>query len=110
MGGIGVLISILVLIFIVLLNIPFGYWRANVKKFSVQWFLAIHLPVPYVAYLRQHTEFTWTGITILCFLAAYFIGQYLGSGLSKELRRYGKVGSSLFHDLIRRSWIILIRR
>lgn len=104
------LVFVLILMVILLLNIPFGYWRANVKKFSVQWFLAIHLPVPYVAYLRQHTEFAGTGLTLLCFLVAYFTGQYLGSGLSKELRRYGKVSSSLFHDLIRRSWIILIGR
>ena len=27
-----------------LLNIPFGYWRANVRKFSLQWGLAIHIP------------------------------------------------------------------
>jgi hypothetical protein len=26
-------------------NLPFGYWRANVKKFSLHWILAIHIPV-----------------------------------------------------------------
>ncbi len=35
-----------------LLNLPFGYWRENVKKFSLQWFLAVHVPVPFVIALR----------------------------------------------------------
>ena len=34
--------------FVLVLNLPFGFWRSRVKKFSVPWFLAIHLPVPMI--------------------------------------------------------------
>lgn len=29
-----------------LVNVPFGYWRAGVRKFSPAWFVAIHAAVP----------------------------------------------------------------
>ncbi|MGE4273116.1 MAG: hypothetical protein AB7E31_09645 [Desulfitobacterium sp.] len=109
-GGAKVYSFICFLIVIVLFNIPFGYWRANVRKLSVQWFLAIHLPVPFVAYLRQHSELPWLGLIIIAFIAAYFAGQYLGSGLYKRLRDSGSVSSSIFRDILCRSWIILITR
>ncbi len=39
---------IIVSIIVFSINIPFGYWRANVKKFSLQWILAVHIPVPFI--------------------------------------------------------------
>jgi hypothetical protein len=103
-----VLIIILALLLIIVFNIPFGYWRANVVKFSVQWFLAIHLPVPLVALLRKYTGSDGLGLTLLIFLVAYFLGQYIGGHISKKLRRYGRTSSFLLYDLIRRTWIIII--
>src|SRR5659263_785439 len=35
-----------------LLNLPFGYYRAGDRKFSIQCFLAIHLPVPLIFIIR----------------------------------------------------------
>lgn len=96
------------LVLVCVLNIPFGYWRENVRKLSLSWFMAIHLPVPFVALLRHHLQLP--GVTLLAFLAAYFLGQYLGGRLSRTLRPYGKVSSSLVHDLAHRSWIIVIGR
>ncbi len=43
---------IFVAIFVFLLNLPFGYWRANVNKYGLQWVLAIHTPVPFVIAAR----------------------------------------------------------
>ena len=37
---------------VLLLNLPFGYWRAGARKFSLRWFLAVHVPVPLVIGLR----------------------------------------------------------
>jgi hypothetical protein len=55
-----------------LMNIPFGYWRANVKKFSLQWYFAIHLPVPAIILLRIFggIGFHWT--TYVALIAAFF--------------------------------------
>ena len=32
-------------VLITAVNLPFGYWRAGVRKLSAPWFLAVHLPV-----------------------------------------------------------------
>jgi len=90
------------------INIPFGYWRAKVAKFSLQWFLAVHIPVPLVVFLRKSAGYADLGLTLLLFLAAYFSGQYLGGYLSRRLRSSGQVSSFLFYDLLRRTWIIII--
>lgn len=35
-----------------LCNLPLGRWRASVKKFSASWFLAVHLSIPLIIFLR----------------------------------------------------------
>lgn len=77
---------LLVTLCVLLLNVPFGYWRANVERFSLQWFLAIHIPVPFIIGLRlaSHIGFGWTTYVVL--VAAYFLGQQLGSLIIKKLR------------------------
>ena len=67
------------------INLPCGYWRAGVRKFSPQWFVAVHVAVPMVIALRfaLGLPFRWTMLPF--FVAAYFGGQYVGSRL--RLRR-----------------------
>lgn len=101
---------VIVLFLVFLVNIPFGYWRANVKKFSAAWFFSVHLPVPLIAYLRSQYHYGWIAITIALYVGAYFLGQLIGGKTSLAMRRYGKVSSFLLYDLIQRTWIILIGR
>jgi hypothetical protein len=61
-----------------ILNLPFGYWRANVKRFSLQWVLAIHLPVPFVIALRLLSGLGFQFITYPVLIAAFFGGQFAG--------------------------------
>jgi hypothetical protein len=63
------------------LNLPFGYWRAGVRKFSPQWFVAVHAAVPLVIALRfaLGLPFRWSMLPL--FVAAYFGGQLAGSRL-----------------------------
>jgi hypothetical protein len=75
-----VLISAVVL----LLNLPFGYWRAGVRRFSLQWFLAIHVPVPLVIGLRLVSGIGWQMVTFPILIGAFFVGQFLG-GLFKRI-------------------------
>jgi hypothetical protein len=65
-------------VFIFLLNVPFGYWRYRVKKFSFQWILAIHLPVLIIITGRLifHTPYSW--ISLPFNVGAFFLGQFLG--------------------------------
>ncbi|AGK60374.1 hypothetical protein Asulf_00342 [Archaeoglobus sulfaticallidus PM70-1] len=58
------------------LNLPFGYWRKNTKKFSLEWFLSIHLPVPFVFLMRIFSRAPLTHIPI--FFLVFFSGQFLG--------------------------------
>jgi hypothetical protein len=69
---------IIVSLLTLLINIPFGYWRANVKKFSLQWYFAIHLPVPVIVLMRIFGGIGFHWSTYVALVAAYFLGQFLG--------------------------------
>jgi hypothetical protein len=61
-----------------LLNIPFGWWRSRSRKFSWQWVLAIHLPVPIIIALRIYSGLGFQLITFPVMIAAFFLGQFAG--------------------------------
>jgi uncharacterized protein YneF (UPF0154 family) len=84
-------------------NIPFGYWRANVKKFSIQWVLAVHLPVPVVIALRFLSGIGFAFITYPVLVGAFFGGQFTGSKISHYLKKNPEVTvtSFLIKDLIK---------
>ena len=65
--------------FTLLLNLPFGYLRGRARKFSFQWILYIHLPVPFVIVLRQIAGVSYLFIPLM--LAAAVTGQFVGSRL-----------------------------
>jgi hypothetical protein len=65
------------------LNLPFGYWRAQVQRFSTAWFLAIHLPVPLVVGLRILSGMGWRLATFPVLIGAFFAGQLLGGVFCK---------------------------
>jgi hypothetical protein len=86
------------------LNLPFGYWRANVTKFSRPWFLSVHLPVPLVIALRVFSGLGWQLITFPVMIGAFFLGQVAGSGLhvARSSRSGSLVSSCLVQDLMGR--------
>ncbi len=69
---------------ILALNLPFGYWRAGLRKLSAGWFLAIHAPVPLVVALRWGLGLPFRWSTLPLFVAAYFAGQALGARLRRR--------------------------
>jgi hypothetical protein len=66
-------------------NLPFGCWRAHARRFSWQWFLSIHLPVPFVIGLRIFSGIGWHAVTFPVLIAAFFTGQFLGGLLCRRL-------------------------
>lgn len=70
---------------VLLLNLPFGYWRAGCRKFTWPWILAVHAPVPLVVALRLASGMGFRLITFPVMVGAYFTGQFLGGRL--RLRR-----------------------
>ena len=70
-----------VAILVFLVNIPFGYWRSCSTRFSRQWFLAVHLPVPIVVAFRILAGLGWHLITFPILVGAFFLGQTAGTAL-----------------------------
>ena len=67
-----------------LVNVPFGYVRQGFKKYSVKWFVAIHLPIPFVILFRHFFDVGYEIITYPFMLSAFFMGQFSG----KKIRNY----------------------
>ncbi len=68
-------------IIVFILNLPFGYWRAKTKRFSAQWILAIHLPVPLVVSVRIFGGLGWQFITFPLLAGSFLTGQWVGGKL-----------------------------
>ncbi len=96
---------LLITLAVFVLNIPFGYWRANVKKLSVQWFLSIHIPIPFVIFLRIYGGIGFALYTYPIIVAAFFGGQFFGKILySKfQLKSSSLLSSCLVMDIFRLS-------
>ncbi len=74
---------------ILILNVPFGYWRAGTRKLSWPWFLAVHMPVPAIIGLRLVLGIGFQFATLPITVGAYAIGQFVGGRL--RARRCGRV-------------------
>ena len=76
----------IVALLVLLLNLPFGFWRAGARRFSWPWILAVHAPVPLVIGLRLASGLGWQAATFPVMMGAFFTGQFLGGRL-RRLRR-----------------------
>ncbi|MDT5273025.1 MAG: hypothetical protein QOH49_5211 [Acidobacteriota bacterium] len=78
-----------VALLVFLLNLPFGYWRASVRKHSGQWFLAVLLPVPLVIALIIFLGLGWKLITFPVLVGAFFLGQFVGGRVRNIIQGRG---------------------
>ena len=74
------LISLLA--FSILSNIPLGYLRQGSPKYSVRWFVFIHLSVPFIIGLRISNNISWQLIPFSIALAV--VGQMIGSRIYRR--------------------------
>jgi len=72
---------------IVLINLPFGYWREGVRKFSAAWFVAVHAAVPMIVLLRMALDIEWRLVNLPFMVAAYFGGQTIGARMRRRRGR-----------------------
>lgn len=75
------------------LNLPFGSYRNTTRKFSLGWFLAIHLPVPLVIIMRG-SVFGLGYWAIPFSLAGDITGQIIGARFqwfSKLVKREAEI-------------------
>ncbi len=75
---------IVLLLGTLLINLPFGYWREGVRKFSAAWFVAVHAAVPIVIFGRMLLGVEWRLVTLPFMVAAYFGGQFIGARLRRR--------------------------
>jgi hypothetical protein len=70
---------LLLFVFTLLLNLPFGYARSKAKRYSFRWFLFIHAPIPIIFIVRTFSHIQLIYIPI--FVVAAVIGQIAGGKL-----------------------------
>lgn len=58
------------------LNIPLGYLREGQRRYSLAWFVYIHLSIPLIAYLRiaNHVTSWLIPFFIICAVAGQIVG------------------------------------
>lgn len=90
-------------LFVFIINIPFGYWRANVKKLSLQFYLAIHIPVAVIILFRVVNGTGFELTTLYYTVPAFFLGQLSGSRiyLFRKTNEAVPLTSCLIMDLVR---------
>lgn len=64
------------LIFALGSNLSLGYLRETSRKFSLRWFVLIHLSIPFIVALRTLLDFNWNIIplTFACAIGGQVIG------------------------------------
>jgi hypothetical protein len=65
------------------MNLPFGAWRARLRKLSPAWFVAIHLPVVLAIAMRILMGVPFRLTTLPVYVAAFFFGQLAGGRLRR---------------------------
>ena len=78
-----------VALLVFLLNVPFGYWRASVRRMSPRWFLALHIPVPLVIALGIFWGTGWKLMSFPVLVGAFLLGQFVGGKLRNIIQGRG---------------------
>ncbi len=76
---------LIVAVIVLLLNLPFGFWRAGANRFTRTWMLAIHTPVPLVVAIRLLSGLGWRLATFPVLIGAFFTGQFVGGLMRRWL-------------------------
>ena len=67
---------LIVSVFSFLINIPLGIWKERYKKYSLPWFVVLHLSVPVIIVLRIYLKANPYFIPL--FIALAVAGQFVG--------------------------------
>ena len=71
----------------VLINLPFGYWRAGCRRLSRAWFVSIHVPVILTIGMRLGLGIPFRWLTLPLYVLAFMGGQFLGARLQQQWKR-----------------------
>jgi len=65
-----------------LVNIPLGYLREASQKFSVRWFVFVHLSIPLLVALRVTVGLGWGFVPLS--IASAVAGQVIGGRINRR--------------------------
>jgi len=68
---------------VIITNLPFGYWRASTRKYSIDWFLSVHIPVILVVVFRFYFEIGFDFYTYPILILSFLCGQFFGGRIQK---------------------------
>ncbi len=77
-----ILLLVILLFFSFGTNLPLGYFRETSRKFSLRWFILIHVSIPFIIALRTALGFSWYWIPLT--LAGAVMGQLLGGRIRRR--------------------------
>lgn len=80
------LIGVIILAFVI--NVPCGYIRQNYRKYSFMWFLLIHVPIPFIVFLRVAAGLDLHVIPMT--LGGAIAGQVVGGMISQRRKQHGQ--------------------
>ena len=78
----GPLILIGLILTATAINIPLGFVRQGVEKFSFAWYFYVHISIPLIIYLRIKSGYSWKFIPLT--IAGAVIGQIIGGRARKK--------------------------
>jgi hypothetical protein len=70
------------LLFALLANLPLGYLREGARKFSVRWFVYIHISIPFIIAMRLLEGFGFKVIPLT--LVCAVVGQLAGGKVKRR--------------------------
>jgi hypothetical protein len=80
------------------LNVPLGVWREHTKKFSPQWFLAVHATIPFIAMLRKAVVMPKYAIAFT--IGSAVLGQAVGARAERMRLANLKMNESQVSSLV----------
>lgn len=79
--------TVALLVFVI--NLPFGYWRASVRKASPRWLLAVLLPVLVIVALGIYSGLDFGLKAYSAVAVAYLLGEFVGGRLRNIIQGRG---------------------
>jgi hypothetical protein len=59
-----------------LITLPFGMWRVRCRRYTLKWWLSIHLVIPFIIVMRIWGGFSYVYIPL--FVASTILGHFVG--------------------------------
>lgn len=81
----GTILIIGLIVLAITISVPCGYARQNFPKFSLMWWILIHLPIPFIVWLRIKAGLNWHFIPITLFSSV--AGQFLGGFIYRRRKQ-----------------------